>query len=54
MESVGHSNSFGGGMLTDSLHDDGAFRMMTAEGHSKKQLFGPLHPSTLRSSHSGG
>ncbi len=25
-----------------------------AEGHFKKQLFGPLHLSTLRSSHSGG
>ncbi len=25
-----------------------------AEGHIKKQLFGPLHPSTLRSSHSEG
>ncbi len=44
-------------LSADSLHDDGASvwaRDDGAEGHFKKQLFGPLHPSTLRSSQSGG
>ncbi len=31
----------------DPLHDDGASRDDDAEGHFKKQLFGPLHPSKL-------
>ncbi len=42
-------------LCADSLHDDGAFvwgRDDDEEGHFKKQLFGPLHPLTLRSSHS--
>ncbi len=44
-------------LCADSLHDDGASvwaRDDDAKGHFKKQLFGPLHPSTLQSSHSGG
>ncbi len=41
----------------DPLHDDSASvwpRDDDAEGHFKKQLLGPLHPSTLQSSHSKG
>ncbi len=34
-------------MMTAPSYDD-------SEGHFKKQLFGPLQPSTLRSSHSRG
>ncbi len=35
-------------LCTDSLHDYGASSPYNdAEGHFKKQLFGPLHPSTL-------
>ncbi len=44
-------------LCADSLHDDCASvwtRHNDAEGLFKKELFGPLHPSTLRSSHSGG
>ncbi len=37
-------------LCADSLHDDGASvwaRDDDAEGHFKKRLFGPLHPSKL-------
>ncbi len=44
-------------LCAESLHDDGAsmsVRDDDAEGHFRKQLFGPLHLSNLRSSHYGG
>ncbi len=44
-------------LCTDALHDEGASvwaRDDDAEGHFNKRLFGPLHPSSLQSSHSGG
>ncbi len=44
-------------LCADSFHDDGTTvwaQDNDAQEHLKKKLFGPQHPSTLRSSHSGG
>ncbi len=44
-------------LCAESLHDDGSSMSVQdddAEGHFRKQLFGPLHLSNLRSSHYGG